>query len=175
MSVPFAPLTRRRRPTTGPDALAVHPTGPRRDWRHANLLALTALTAYCTGIGWQAQQVSYPLYRSVGAQDFLAYHQAYDHAIVWVVIVPGFASFLASIAFWWTRPPAIGRIGAGLVAGTGLTSLVATVAWAIPMHDRLDRIGQDAATIDSLLGANLLRSLALTVGTGALVWCLRRC
>lgn len=174
MSVLFSHLTRRR-PTTDLGVLpAVRPGAPRRDWRHANLLALSALSAYCTGIGWQAQQVSYPLFRSVGAQDFLAYHQDYNHAIIWVVIVPGFATFAASIAFWWTRPPAIGRIGAGLVAGTGLISVLSTVAWAIPMHDRLDRIGQDAATIDSLLGANLVRSLALTVGTGALLWCLRR-
>ena len=57
---------------------------------------------------------------------------------------------------------------AGLVAAAGAVSLVSTVAWAIPMHDRLDRIGQDAATIDSLLSANLVRSVALTVGTVAL-------
>ena len=61
-----------------------------------------------------------------------------------------------------------------MVAGAGLVSLLATVLWAIPMHDRLDQIGQDAATIDSLLSANLLRSLALTAGTAALVWCLTR-
>jgi hypothetical protein len=42
------------------------------------------------------------------------------------------------------------------------------------MHDRLDQTGQSAATIDILLPANLLRSLALTAGTMALCWCLAR-
>ena len=58
---------------------------------------------------------------------------------------------------------------AGVVAGSGLVSLVSTVAWAIPRHDRLDRIGQDEATIASLIDANLVRSLALTAGAVALV------
>ena len=35
-------------------------------WRQLNLAALTALTGYSTALGWQAQVVSYPLYRAVG-------------------------------------------------------------------------------------------------------------
>lgn len=143
-------------------------------WRHLGLVGLTALTAYSTGIGWQAQIVSYPLFRATAPEDFLAYHAQYNSAIPVVVIVPGFLSFLAGVAFLWTRPAEVPRGLAAVVAAAGATSLVSTVAWAIPMHDRLDRIGQDAATIDSLLSANLVRSLALTVGTGALCWSVAR-
>ena len=141
-------------------------TGPRR--RELGLVALTALMAYSTAVGWQAQLVSYPLYRAVGPEDFLAYHAQYSRAIPVVVIVPGFLSFLAGMAFPWTRPAWVPDRVAGLVAAAGAVSLVSTVAWAIPMHDRLDRIGPDAATIDSLLSANLVRSLSLTAGTIAL-------
>ena len=49
-----------------------------------------------------------------------------------------------------------------------------TVAWAIPMHDRLDVIGQDASTIASLLQANAVRTALLTLGTVALGWCFVR-
>lgn len=150
-----------------PLATALTPTG----WRHTYLVGLTALTAYSTGVGWQAQLVSYPFFGTVPAEHFAAYHQQYNAAIPLVVIVPGFLGFLGAIAFWWTRPREIGRPAAGVVALAGLASLLATVLWAIPMHDRLDRIGQSAATIDSLLAANLLRSLALTVGAVALGWC----
>jgi hypothetical protein len=143
-------------------------------WRHLGLVGLTALTAYSTAVGWQAQLVSYPLYRAVAPEDFLAYHAQYNSAIPVVVIVPGFLSFLAGVAFLWTRPAEVPRGVAAVVAAAGATSLVSTVAWAIPMHDRLDRIGQDAATIDSLLSANLVRSLALTVGTAALCWTVAR-
>ena len=142
---------------------------PRPDWRRPHLVALTAVTAYSTGVGWQAQAVSYPLFRAVAPEDFLAYHAQYNEAIPLVVIVPGFLSFLACAAFPWTRPADVPRGLAGVVAGSGLVSLVSTVAWAIPRHDRLDRIGQDEATIASLIDANLVRSLALTAGAVALV------
>ncbi|GAA4926786.1 hypothetical protein EV188_10848 [Actinomycetospora succinea] len=138
-------------------------------WRRAHLVGLTALTAYSTGVGWQAQMVSYPLFRAVPAEDFLAYHAQYNQAIPLVVIVPGFLTFLACAAFPWTRPAEVPRRLAAVVAAGGLASLASTVAWAIPRHDRLDRIGQDAATIDSLLDANLVRSLALTVCTVGLL------
>ncbi|WP_377640515.1 hypothetical protein [Oryzobacter terrae] len=150
-------------PATG---LRAAPVGARR--RERALVGLAVLTAYSTAVGWQAQLVSYPLYRAVAAEDFLAYHAQYNGAIPVVVIVPGFVSFLAGIALPWTRPAWVPPRVAGLVAAAGAVSLASTVAWAIPMHDRLDRLGQDAATIDSLLSANLVRSLALTVGTVAL-------
>lgn len=143
-------------------------------WRRWNLVGLTALTAYSTALGWQAQCVSYPLYRAVPAESFAAYHLQYNEAIPWVVIVPGFIGFVGGVAFYWTRPVDVGRGTALLVAASGAVSLLSTVLWAIPLHDRLDGIGRSDAVIDSLLRANLLRSLALSAGTAALCWCLGR-
>ena len=105
-----------------------------------------------------------------GTAGFAAYHLDYNAAIPWVVIVPGFTSFLACIAFPWTRPADVPRAAAWVVAAGGLGSVLSTVLWAIPMHDRLDRIGQDAATIDSLVMANGLRTACLTAATAALGW-----
>jgi len=118
--------------------------------------------------------VSYPLYRAVGTEDFAAYHLQYDDSIPFVVIAPGFAAFLGGVAFWWTRPEGVPRQVAAVVAVGGLTSALTTVLWAIPMHDRLDRIGQSAETIDSLVLANVPRTVALTVSTGLLMWALVR-
>ena len=101
------------------------------------------------GVGWQAQLVSYPFFRTVPAEHFASYHLQYNAAIPAVVIIPGFVTFLACMAFWWTRPREIGRSAAAIVVGSGVASLLATVLWAIPMHDRLDQIGQSAETIDS--------------------------
>ncbi len=140
-----------------------------QDWRRLNLAALTALTAYSTALGWQAQVVSYPLYRAVGDAEFAAYHRQYNQAIPLVVIAPGFVSFLSGAAFYWTRPTDVGRGVAALVSAAGVVSVASTVLWAIPMHDRLDHAGRSAATIDSLLRANLLRTAALTASTLALV------
>ena len=91
-----------------------------------------------------------------------------------VVIVPGFLGFFASVALPWTRPADVSPRLAALVSATGVGAILSTVLWAIPMHDRLDRIGQDAATLDSLLQANAVRTGLLTLGAGALVWALVR-
>jgi hypothetical protein len=143
-------------------------------WRRWNLAGLTALTAYSTALGWQAQLVSYPLYRAVGAEEFGSYHLQYNDSIPLVVVLPGIASFVAGSAFYWTRPGDVPRPVGALVSAAGAVSLAATVLWAIPMHDRLDEIGQSAATIDSLLQANLLRTAAMTAATAALAWCVAR-
>ncbi len=140
----------------------------RRSWRTGNLVAVAALTAYSTGVSWQAQFVSYPLFGQVSAAEFPAYHLAYNAAIPGVVIIPGFLSFLACIAFFVTRPAGVSKTVAAVIAFTGVGSILATVLWAIPMHDQLDRIGRDAATLQSLLLANTFRTGFLTVGTVAL-------
>jgi hypothetical protein len=102
---------------------------------------------------------------------FAAYHSKYNAAIPVVVILPGFLTFLAGTVFYWTRPLDVPRRAAALVGAAGVTSLLSTVIWAIPMHDRLDQAGQSVDTINSLLHANLLRSLALTTGAVTLSWC----
>lgn len=156
------------------DLLDVPLRAARGGWRRWHLIGLTALSAYSTAIGWQAQLVSYPLFRAVDPASFAAYHEQYNQSIPVVVILPGFATFLASAAFWWTRPRGTPRAVAAVVSAGGVTALLSTVLWAIPMHDRLDDAGRSSATIDSLLDANLLRSLALTAGTAALLWCQAR-
>ncbi|SHN57122.1 hypothetical protein SAMN05660350_00751 [Geodermatophilus obscurus] len=151
-------------------ALSHRSARPPRRWRQLNLAGLTALTAYSTALGWQARVVSYPLYRAVGDAEFAAYHRQYNEAIPPVVVMPGFASFLAGAAFYWTRPPEVPPPVAAVVSVAGLVSIASTVFWAVPMHDRLDEAGRSPATVDSLLRANLLRTAALTGSTLALVW-----
>jgi hypothetical protein len=153
-----------------------HPaaTTPRAGWRTWGAAGLAALTAYSAAVGWQAQFVSYPLFRAVGPEEFAAYHLQYNDSIPFVVIAPGFLAFLGGIAFLWTRPGDVPRWVARVVAAGGLTSVLTTVLWAIPMHDRLDSIGQSQQVIDSLILANVPRTAALTVSTAVLLWALVR-
>ncbi|MFS0702962.1 hypothetical protein AB6N23_00425 [Cellulomonas sp. 179-A 9B4 NHS] len=129
---------------------------------------------YSTGVAWQAQAVSYPLFGDVGAAEFAAYHLAYGAAIPWVVVVPGFVGFLAAAALPWTRPADVPRPLAAVAAAGGLVSIGVTVLWAIPMHDRLDAAGFSPDVLDSLLRANAVRTGALTVAAVALVGALLR-
>lgn len=161
--------------TSGTATASPRPARPRGgSWRWWTAVGTFGITAYATGVGWQAQAVSYPFFRTVPADHFLAYHAQYNAAIPLVVIAPGFAAFLAGIAFPWLRPAGVSRTAAVVVSAAGAVSLLSTVLFAIPRHDELDRIGQDAQVVGELLQANLVRSLALTVGTLALGWILGR-
>ena len=160
--------------TPGDDMALRTRTGTGQRWRHLYLAGLTALTGYSTALGWQAQLVSYPLFRAVGDAEFAAYHRQYDRSIPLVVVVPGIGSFLAGCAFWWARPAEVSRPAAAVVSAAGVVSLASTALWAIPMHERLDRSGRSAATIDSLLRANAVRTAALTASTLTLVDAVRR-
>lgn len=163
------PLDRSDIGTTDPDRPAL--SDEIRRW---NLVGVVTLTAYSTALGWFAQEVGYPLFGEVAPADFASYHQYYNEAIVWPVIVPGFAGFVAATVFPWTRPREVPLPAALLIGATGLTCLATTVLWAIPMHDRLDAQGFAQTTLNSLLEANLVRTAALTAGTLTLGWCLRR-
>jgi len=101
----------------------------------------------------------------VGTEGFAAYHQHYNEDILWPVLIPGFPTVFACALFLWIRPVRVPRPAGAAVTAIGISSLLLTLLWAIPMHDRLDRDGPVAATIDSLLQANLLRSVLLTVCT----------
>ncbi|MET0459367.1 MAG: hypothetical protein ABW195_08965, partial [Ilumatobacteraceae bacterium] len=73
-------------------------------WRPAYAVLLMGLSWWSTAVSWQAQFVSYPLFRSAGREEFAAYHLEYNDSIPFVVVVPGFLMFLAGVAFVWTRP-----------------------------------------------------------------------
>ena len=151
-----------------------HPFPDHRGSRHPDRLAAPAprgphgADGVLPGVGWQAQAVSYPLFRAVPTEDFLAYHAQYNEAIPLVVIVPGFLSFLACAAFPWTGRPTCR-------AGWRASSQAAGwCRWCRRSHGRSrdttgrqDRPGRgdDREPHD----ANLWWSLALTAGAVALV------
>ncbi|HYN33242.1 MAG TPA: hypothetical protein VES40_11500 [Ilumatobacteraceae bacterium] len=156
--------------TARPTASTLLPAGSPSRWRTWYLLSLAGFSAYSMACGWQAQFVSYPLFRSTGATEFADYHLQYNDSIPLVVIVPGFLTFLGAIGFVWVRPRGVSRSVAVITGLGGLTALLSTVLWAIPAHDELDRIGPSSRTMDDLITANLVRSLALTATTLALGW-----
>ncbi len=133
-----------------------------------------ALSLYSIGEAWQAQIVSYPLFGEVGAAEFPAYHLAYNAAIPLVVIVPGFLSFAASAALPGPARPTCRR-------GSRLSSR-RPVSW--PSRARCcgrsrcttasTGSGRTLQPLDSLLHANGVRTAAITLGAGALVWSLLR-
>lgn len=139
------------------------------DFPHAYLLAIAALAVYMVGISLMTTQVSYPLYTSVPAGHFVAYHARYNRQIRPVIIAPGFPSFVACVVFAVVRPDAVpGWLGLGVALG-GLIALGATVAAAVPSHLRLQRDGFQRPAYHRLRTADAIRTAACMLSAIGLV------
>ena len=139
-----------------------------------NLAAVAALTAYSTGIAWQAQFVSYPLYRAMSAGRVPRVPPGLQRRDPRRGDHPRLPRLPRLCGVPLDPAGRVPRLATALVAVSGLGSILSTVLWAIPRHDLLDRIGQDAATITSLIQANGVRTALLTLGAATLSWSLVR-
>ncbi len=130
----------------------------------ALLLANAAATLFMTGVGWFVQVVHYPLFGSVGADEFSAYHDAHSRLVTRVVLLPMTVELVTSAWLVLDRPAGVGSaaVWAGLV--------LAVVTWAstalvqVPQHRALSPAG-----VRALVARNWPRTLAWTAHSGVVL------
>ena len=133
-----------------------------------------AATMAMVGLMWTVHAVHYPLFAEVGPENYPAYQSGHIDRIGAVLVLPwGLegASIVALLVIGWQHP--IRRLA---IAGAALMALIlfVTMIWAAPVHGEL-LDGFDAAQHDTLMRANLARTLLWTVRGGvaiAMVWML---
>ncbi|MEQ1950819.1 hypothetical protein [Mesorhizobium sp. CN2-181] len=126
------------------------------------LLLWSLLSFWELGQIWFAQVVVYPLFAKVGETDYVAYHRFYTNRIPFVVILPGFASFLlpTALAFFGPTVP-IWMTAANI--GLGGVGLLVTVGLEIPRHGKLEKFGKNEALIAELIRYNWPRTASITL------------
>lgn len=139
---------------------------------HWLLVFVTVLSVYNCGTIWPTQRVTYPLFEFVAPDQFMAYHRFYNRRITWIVIVPGFLSFLAPFVLTVLRPPSVPLWAAVLGAIFSGLALLVTVAREIPRHLRLQQQGKSDVLIRGLITDNWGRTLAITAQAVLMVWLL---
>ena len=123
-------------------------------------LVIHAAATWClVGLIWLIQIVHYPLFKSVGNENFMTYHERHV-ALITGVVGPLMLVELGSaglLIFLGER---------SLLFGISLAPLAlvwaSTVFLQIPLHQKLMR-GYHAATIDRLIATNVWRTLGWTV------------
>lgn len=141
-------------------------------FEHGFLIFYAALTLYNCGIVWQAQRVSYPLFGMVPADGYTTYHRFYSRSIPLVVIVPGFACFLAPLVLVFARPDVVPLWAVWLNVTLGLASLLVTIVLEIPRHTRLENDGKSERIIGQLIRYNWPRTFAISGQGGLALWLL---
>lgn len=112
------------------------------------------------GVGWVVQVVVYPAFALVGDAEWPDYHRRHQSAIAAVVLLPWLAQGVSTVALL------LGGRSAPVVtlAVLALSTVVLTVAGAVPAHGRLTD-QRNPTVLRALLRANLLRTLAWTGAT----------
>lgn len=137
------------------------------------LLVEFAATAYMTGLIWFVQIVHYPLFGSVGRDEFPRYETRHASLTTWVVAPPMLVELATAILLVWLRPAEINF--ASQVVGGALLAVIwlSTFLVQVPCHDRL-AASFDAAIHRRLVVSNWLRTIAWTLRSVLLLGVLDR-
>ena len=123
----------------------------------AILLANAAATLFMTGVGWFVQVVHYPLFGSVGADDFSRYHQAHSRLTTRVVLVPMTLELATSAWLVLERPAGVGPAAAWAGLTLALVTWGSTVLVQMRQHRELAPAG-----VAALVARNWPRTIAWT-------------
>ncbi|MGI9116330.1 MAG: hypothetical protein ACR2JV_01685 [Gaiellales bacterium] len=135
------------------------------------LLAAQAFaTLFMCGVIWMCQIAHYPLLADVG--DALPRYQARNVRLTtWVVGLPMLVEAgCAAVLLVW-RPSGIPFWAAALGAALVVLIWLATIAFSVPMHDRLGR-GLAADAHARLVRTNWIRTAAWTARGALVLWML---
>lgn len=136
------------------------------------LLLNFASTWAMVGVIWIIQVVHYPLFASVGSDQFKAYEQDHQRLITYIVLPLMFCELITSGLLWFYRP--VGSSTMMIAIGIALVLLIwgSTFFLQVPLHGQLGN-GFDDAVHQKLVSGNWIRTVAWTLRgllVGYLMW-----
>lgn len=126
------------------------------------LLTQFATTWFMVGLIWLIQMVHYPLFASVGVEQFSDYSERHQFLITFIVGPVMAAELITAIVLaFYPVTPEVGiwfRIGLGLL----VMIWISTALIQVPQHGKLTN-GFDLATVQALVRGNWIRTIAWTL------------
>ncbi len=120
-----------------------------------------AATWFMTGIAWFTQVVHYPLYSTIGGQEFSAYEKAHQKLTAYIVLPAMAIEAGTAILVAWKRPPTVEAwipwAGLALVGAIWLSTFLSQA----PQHEKLAK-GYDPTAHALLVSSNWVRTVAWT-------------
>ena len=139
------------------------------------LVVGTVLFFYCMGGAWMLLLAGYPVHRLVGADEFAPFHRAFGRRLIAAFVVPGLLAYGLSFGvvyylFVEAEPYGVSPVLALTAAGCSLVNIAVTLFFVLPKRRTLAREGKSEREIRKIEWAHLVRTLAWTAGSFAMLW-----
>ncbi len=121
-----------------------------------------------TGLIWFVQVVHYPLFDTVGLNNFVNYETKHSQLTTYVVIVPMFIELITACLLIWRRPFFIGTEVWFAAALLGVIWL-STAFLQVPQHNILTN-GFDVQAHQTLVFTNWIRTVAWSLRTSLVMY-----
>lgn len=132
-----------------------------------------ALVFYGMGAATVETFVNYPTWRLVGANEFLAYHQAIGPLVIRYMVIPLLVTTVLTIALLWFRPVPIPSWAIWISVVLQLVTWVSTATIQIPIQVQLSSDGLSLPLIERLMFTSLwLRRVPHTINAVLFLWML---
>ncbi|HZG51334.1 MAG TPA: hypothetical protein VEZ40_04285 [Pyrinomonadaceae bacterium] len=129
------------------------------------------LVFYGLGASFVESFVNYPTWRLIGANEFLAYHQALSPLVIGYMVIPLLIATLLTVLLLRFRPVPIPRWAIRLAVVLQLIVWISTVAIQLPIQMQLSRDGLSLPLIDRLIFTNLwLRKVPQIINAFLFLW-----
>jgi hypothetical protein len=121
-------------------------------------------TLAMTGIIWFVQIVHYPLFASVGAENFARYEALHATRTGWVVAPLMLVELATALALLWAplRPATVSAPSAWIAAALVGVIWLSTALLQVPIHSQLAQ-GYDPDLVSRLVATNWIRTIAWTL------------
>lgn len=129
------------------------------------LLLVAVTSALNTGLQYYTTVSTYPLFSDLPAEAFVGYHQAYERRLPLAIYLPYALLMAGNLLLLFVRPAAVALGWVVLLLVLNGSIMAVSLAFAAPVHARLDREGKRAELLMLLRRYNLPRLLASAAGT----------
>lgn len=128
------------------------------------LLVLAFATFFMNAIHWYTQVETYPLFSWVPKEGFVSFHKEYERRLPVALYVPYSVLMVANVLLFFSAPEGVGFGWTVVLFVLNAFIAAESLAFAAPVHYRMDREGKDEGAVRKLV---LLNSLRLVAGTAS--------
>jgi hypothetical protein len=128
-------------------------------------LAVVYATFFMNALHWYTQVQTYPLFAWVPKGEFVHFHQEYERRLPVALYAPYALLMVSNAVLFFVPPEGVGILWVLALFLLNACIAAESLAFAAPVHRRMDREGKDEEAVRKLVNLNSFRLAAGTVSS----------